>query len=835
MDAATYEHLHRDYGINIMPLRKDSKVPAGPWREKFKNWVDEPVPDGYNAGLVLGHSSDGLYAIDFDTPDIHDKVLPEFTGKTLHVRSGGGGDHYIFRTTGRLPRQIIGMRNAQDWVLDIKSEGGFIVAPGSTHDKTGNKYEIISDLPPLVIKAEDVITMITSRGFTMPRTSQAAGGKSAREGSRNHSLFIYCREHVEEGMTEEAALYARAKEINASYDPPMDDYEVRGIVASAIKRTKPKPVRINDVAAAMAHIRDVIGAGGDNINFMRLSNDIRILGIDAVISEIQKIRPGYRLEIGSKQMFADIRPDIYAEEPCSFDAMIIAEFDRTTYVKTATYACPECGADLGRRDCDRMYDIHPPKCDQCSKPGIIKSSTSGYSKKITMQELINGSIDAKSDRMNAEVFDDDAAARVGDNKEIVARMRSIPGKKNRNEILPEVLWMRDLGEARIEMPTPEEEAEWAKMDISEVMKNDLAPHVIGMDMEKELIMCSLVGGMSIAGSRDLIHIGFLGPTGGGKSSLIRAACELTPGAAYADAALSSGVGLTTAYITLADGRRIPSMGLLAKHSGSFVGMDEGNIVNNELKELRNCLENGYMVSNKAGFSDVKFRAETTMAITGNPKGREYNNSLSLKENSGLDYAILSRLDMIMYVPKATGFIVAEAAEAPPRKMPTGAFGRYVNRAKSIKVKMPSKRIIAMLKDRYTRWLDIAEQARLEVDTRHQYAVFRLAASFAKRRLSDTITEADVQKLSAMIEHQLKSFSISGVDLTGSSDPVAKAFKEIFQEHADSDGTAAISEVTADLNGRYQGTFRAMGILDDLAKAGKIRLEGARVRMVGEWN
>jgi hypothetical protein len=94
-----------------------------------------------NVGVVTGKIS-GLVVLDVDPRASGDKSLAELEREhgslptTLEARTGGGGRHIVFAYPAGGVRTRIGLMPG----LDLKSDGGYFVAPPSLH-ASGGRYE----------------------------------------------------------------------------------------------------------------------------------------------------------------------------------------------------------------------------------------------------------------------------------------------------------------------------------------------------------------------------------------------------------------------------------------------------------------------------------------------------------------------------------------------------------------------------------------------------------------------------------------------------------------------------------------------------------------------
>lgn len=119
---------------------------------------------GSNYGILTGVAN--LVVFDADQVNrlrelgILDKLPPTFT-----VRTGGGGLHFYFYVKGLIEKIILWdktLLNDKGTPLhlgEILGKGFFVIGPGSTH-RSGNKYEVINDVPIAEIKKEDLLALL---------------------------------------------------------------------------------------------------------------------------------------------------------------------------------------------------------------------------------------------------------------------------------------------------------------------------------------------------------------------------------------------------------------------------------------------------------------------------------------------------------------------------------------------------------------------------------------------------------------------------------------------------------------------------------------------------
>jgi len=204
----------------------------------------------YNIGILTGKDGGNLVVIDCDVKDdingisnfdnyIKDKniTLPN----TLTATTGRGGKHYYFRSKSS---NIKSGTNIFDKGIDIRANGGFIIAPPSLHPN-GNRYSwdndfMIADLP---IELENLIIEIQNPTKTNNTKSKKAipNIKNYNElvnietGERNETLFRLSSKLIESGLCYKAILEAINIENKLKCIEPLSEEEITNIVNSSYK------------------------------------------------------------------------------------------------------------------------------------------------------------------------------------------------------------------------------------------------------------------------------------------------------------------------------------------------------------------------------------------------------------------------------------------------------------------------------------------------------------------------------------------------------------------------------------------------------------------------
>ncbi len=140
MDAAL---AYRQRGWSVFPIHPRTKKPIVRWseyqhrlpteQEIKKWWKDRP---NANIGIITGRISD-LVVLDVDTKRGGDaKQIHESCPTPFIARTGGGGYHLYYR----FPSSGDYRNSTGSDGVDVRAEGGYVVAPPSRH-RSGNPYE----------------------------------------------------------------------------------------------------------------------------------------------------------------------------------------------------------------------------------------------------------------------------------------------------------------------------------------------------------------------------------------------------------------------------------------------------------------------------------------------------------------------------------------------------------------------------------------------------------------------------------------------------------------------------------------------------------------------
>lgn len=249
-------------GFHIFPCRENSKLPAikdYPTRatrneDQLRKWFKSPRNIGISTSRFA--EDDALVVIDVDTKKgkrgNHTLLQLELDGldlpTTLEHETASGGRHLIYRTLQPLKQgtDVLGSG------LDIRSRGGYIVAPGSSIDgkpyQQVNGHAYIADAPEWIIKKLGV----DSRPSTAPVDLEGVDDQRARvrglsfletcvgvsEGSRGSTAYKIAARLKDLGCTEEDAFQLLNLFWADKCTPEMPEADLQESVAHAFRYGK---------------------------------------------------------------------------------------------------------------------------------------------------------------------------------------------------------------------------------------------------------------------------------------------------------------------------------------------------------------------------------------------------------------------------------------------------------------------------------------------------------------------------------------------------------------------------------------------------------------------
>lgn len=208
----------------------------------WKTWPDA------NIGIATGTVS-GFVVLDVDPDRDGDKTLTELeqvsgdVPETLQSRTGSGGVHYLFLQ----PETVI--KNSANKLgdgLDIRGEGGYIVAPPSLH-RSGERYKWKNDnallpMPAWMIDALVVDKSKSELNTDKPKEFLLTEHSAILKGERNDTLFRMASGLRGQGLTEPEILAALGQINEDRCEPPLHASELSTIAHSVCRYQPDEPV-----------------------------------------------------------------------------------------------------------------------------------------------------------------------------------------------------------------------------------------------------------------------------------------------------------------------------------------------------------------------------------------------------------------------------------------------------------------------------------------------------------------------------------------------------------------------------------------------------------------
>ncbi len=245
MSAVTldeYVNLYRSLGLNVFPLKHHTKEPRVAWKDYQTQKFEGKFNNDDNLAIVCGKISNNLVVIDMDDDAIIDELFhnkDNLFKKTLVVKTARGY-HIYLRPLMQMPRTVK-LHDEKGRGIDIKGEGGYVVAPPSIHPN-GSRYEIVSQTNKIeVVDLDGIMNIIKSKGFKGSfdldlGTLHHVVHDEIKEGERNDSLYIMDRHLMnpnEMNLTPEEAK-RKLEEMNQTrVHPPLEASELDVIHDSA--------------------------------------------------------------------------------------------------------------------------------------------------------------------------------------------------------------------------------------------------------------------------------------------------------------------------------------------------------------------------------------------------------------------------------------------------------------------------------------------------------------------------------------------------------------------------------------------------------------------------
>ena len=242
-----YALYYADKGLAVFPLEPRGKRPitkngckaATTNKDQISEWWD--VHPNSNIGIATGKVSGGLLVIDLDEDEEKDKhgyeVLKEWQQangefpETWQSITGRGGYHLFFKDSAHNRNRA----NLYDGI-DIRGDGGYIVAPPSVHPN-GRRYEWeFSPEDQKLAIVDNVVANFLMGPLSQKDEQNFQEMENILEGQRVETLVKLIGSQRGKGLSTEAIRAAVKAENEARCTPPLTDQELEREVFPALRR-----------------------------------------------------------------------------------------------------------------------------------------------------------------------------------------------------------------------------------------------------------------------------------------------------------------------------------------------------------------------------------------------------------------------------------------------------------------------------------------------------------------------------------------------------------------------------------------------------------------------
>ena len=311
---------YAEMGLAVFPLVCRDKVPAVVGGCKVATTERTTIERWYNIGIATGNKSSGLVVIDLDVDknkgiDGYD-VLRDWQNKhgklpeTWQSITGRGGYHYFYKDA-IVHSNRVGLYEG----VDIRGEGGYIVAPPSVHPN-GNIYEWEQGPEEYEIAQVDNIVNDFLKGEKQRRDSEHKTNfkvpELIPEGKRVDTIVRLIASLRTKGLDDDAIKAAVRVENEKRCNPPLKEKELEKAVFPALKRDW----QVN------SHYYN-------NFNAMNENDNKYVNEVLKKLNELNAVERFPMNDRGSADLFATVFMDVSRYNPTKKDWMY---YDGTRWV-----------------------------------------------------------------------------------------------------------------------------------------------------------------------------------------------------------------------------------------------------------------------------------------------------------------------------------------------------------------------------------------------------------------------------------------------------------------------------------------------------------------------
>jgi len=333
--------------MNVIPLTPGTKLPYVKWKQYQTEQIEqEQVEQWWNkwpdADIAIVIPPD-LVVVDCDTAEAAAMALKKLPLTPWQVETSRGLHLYFSVPAGTVYK---GTRNDMA-EIDIKTNGGIIVAPGSIHksgkvyrwldpDKAAEPARFVNDLPELTQamyddilqwgnEQQDNVSCINLRDYRA-QGEAALPPPPVAEGSRDNDLTRYAGGLFRKGLND-AQVMALLSVANDKFTPPLPTEDLLRIVSSIggihAKNHPPAPITVKTIVTDGWPEPECLGSNSEQQPYP--IDALPPIMRDAVLEIAENVQVPIPVAAGSvlstcaaaAQSQADVQRDIDLVGPCS--------------------------------------------------------------------------------------------------------------------------------------------------------------------------------------------------------------------------------------------------------------------------------------------------------------------------------------------------------------------------------------------------------------------------------------------------------------------------------------------------------------------------------------
>ncbi len=532
------------------------------------------------------------------------------------------------------------------------------------------------------------------------------------------------------------------------------------------------------------------------------------------ISEEFKALKGNRINIRFSSKLQDLKVNIRdlrsndLNKFISVDGIVKRATEVIPTITMAAYKCSYRGdIDLYPQDGTKL--VEPYVCNICGKGKedkvkftfIPERSIFNDTQTIEIQEkpeLLKGS--AQPAKLVIHLWDDlcgkfypgDRVAVFGILKGQQKIIGNVP--TTQFEIFMDGLYMEKESTEYEDVEISEEDEEFIKKfandpDVYEKLIKSIAPTIYGAEKVKEAIVLQLFGGVRKRFQdgttvRGEIHILLFGDPGTAKSQLLRYAVNVAPKSIYTSGKGSSAAGLTAAAVKddFSEGRWTLEAGTLVLADGGLAAIDElDKMDKDDRSAMHEAMEQQTVTIAKAGIN-ATLMSRCAVLGAANPKYGRYDDQEPFVSQTDLPPSLISRFDLIFIFADKPGKYDSEMAEyilkvhSDGEKLASGISPEKSEFKSSIDPELMRKYIVYArkfcnpilspsareeIREYYLskRKFSGDQNGSIAITPRQLEAIIRLSEASARIRLSDRITNEDVERAKNLMDYFLNQTTV----------------------------------------------------------------------------